>query len=135
MKNYYGVDFAEQKEKLLKSETAKVIINDVIERAEKALGKTYAALKLSEYRLFSETGDRAIFEKKYFEEMAKDNNLIKLVVKSYFLESYLGYQDMTNLGKSANSEVTVEENLISSIVTKYISDSKKDITINMSFSY
>lgn len=67
MKNYYGVDFAEQKEKLLKSETAKVIINDVIERAEKALGKTYAALKLSEYRLFSETGDRAIFEKKYFE--------------------------------------------------------------------
>ena len=75
------------------------------------------------------------FEKKYFEEMAKDNNLIKLVVKSYFLESYLGYQDMTNLGKSANSEVTVEENLISSIVTKYISDSKKDITISMSFSY
>lgn len=67
MKNYYGVDFAEQKKKLSNSKIAKVLINDVIEKAEAALGKTYDALKFSEFTLFLETGDRAIYEKKYFE--------------------------------------------------------------------
>ena len=67
MENYYGVDFAKQKEKLLNSKIAKVLINDVIERAEAALDKTYDALKFSEFTLFLENGDRAMYEKKYFE--------------------------------------------------------------------
>ena len=67
MNNYYGVNFAKQKEKLLNSKISKVLINDVIEKAESALGKIYDTLKFSEFTLFLETGDRAIYEKKYFE--------------------------------------------------------------------
>lgn len=75
------------------------------------------------------------FDKQYFTEITKEETEVKLVVKSYFLESYLGYQDMTNLSKSANSVVTIEEEKISSIVTTYLSDSGKDITIAMNFNY
>lgn len=75
------------------------------------------------------------FDKQYFTEIIKEETEVKLVVKSYFLESYLGYQDMTNLSKSANSVVTIEEEKISSIVTTYLSDSGKDITIAMNFNY
>lgn len=75
------------------------------------------------------------FDKQYFTEIIKEETEVKLVVKSYFLESYLGYQDMTNLSKSANSVVTIEEENISSIVTTYLSDSGKDITIAMNFNY
>ncbi len=67
MNNYYGIDFARQKEKLLSSEAAKVLINDVIEKADSALEKTYDALKFTEYTLFLETGDRGTYERKYFE--------------------------------------------------------------------
>lgn len=67
MKNYYGIDFDKQKEKLLRSDKAKNIINSVIEKADDALVKTYEALKMSDYMLFTKTGDRKTFEKKYFE--------------------------------------------------------------------
>lgn len=67
MKRYYGVDFEKQREKLLKSKTAKQIIDPIIEKADAALGKVYECLKMSEYMLFVETGDRTVFERKYFE--------------------------------------------------------------------
>ena len=67
MKNYYGVDPKKQREKLLNSETAKSMIESIIEKADNALEKTYEALKISEYMLFLETGNRRVFEKKYFE--------------------------------------------------------------------
>lgn len=67
MKRYYGVDFEKQREKLLKSKTAKQIIDPIIEKADAALGKVYECLKMSEYTLFIETGDRTVYERKYFE--------------------------------------------------------------------
>ena len=67
MKRYYGVDFDKQREALLKSEVAKPLINSLLEKADLALTKTYEALKMSEYMLFVETGDRTVFERKYFE--------------------------------------------------------------------
>ncbi len=67
MKTYYGVDFDKQREKLLNSEIAKPLIKALLEKADLALTKTYEALKMTEYMLFVETGDRTKFERKYFE--------------------------------------------------------------------
>ena len=67
MKNYFGIDFGKQKEALLNCDTIKPAIEDVISKADSAIGKTYPALKMSEYMLFYETGDRSIYELKYFE--------------------------------------------------------------------
>jgi len=67
MKNYYGVDIKKQREKLINSEKAKVIINGVIDNADKALGKKYEALKFSDYMMFLETGIRTQYERGYFE--------------------------------------------------------------------
>lgn len=66
MKFYYGVDFVEQRKKLLKSNTAKALTEDVIEKADMALQEEYNALKISDYMMFLENGDRAVFEKEYF---------------------------------------------------------------------
>ncbi len=67
MQKYYGVDIKKQREALLNSEAAKTLIDEILERADKAIGKSYEALKLSEYMLFFKTGDRATFEKKHME--------------------------------------------------------------------
>lgn len=67
MRRYYGVDFDAIREDLLKSEVVKPIIEDLIKKADLAIGKVYEALKMSEYMLFSETGNRTTFEKQYFE--------------------------------------------------------------------
>lgn len=66
MKRYYGVDFDKQREKLLNSDIAKPLINDLIKKADDAIKTSYEVLKMSDYCLFEKTGDR-IFEKKYFE--------------------------------------------------------------------
>lgn len=66
MKTYYGINFKEQREKLLKSNQAQLLINNVIERADNVLDEEYKALKISDYMLFIETGDRKIFERQYF---------------------------------------------------------------------
>ena len=66
MKCYYGVDLKKQREKLLKSDVAQIIIKNVIARADDALGEEYKALKISDYMLFIETGDRKTFEREYF---------------------------------------------------------------------
>lgn len=67
MKTCYGVDIEKQRELLLNSDVAQNIYQPVIEKADVALEKTYPALKMSDYMMYDETGDRAIFEKGYFE--------------------------------------------------------------------
>ena len=67
MKRYYGVDFELQREKLLKSEKARFMIDDVINGADEVLEKEYPALKISDYMLFQKNGNREIFQKGYFE--------------------------------------------------------------------
>lgn len=67
MRKSYGVDIEMQRAALLKSNVARKIYQPIIEKADKSLEKTYLALKMSEYLMFDETGDRAVFEKSYFE--------------------------------------------------------------------
>lgn len=67
MKRYYGVDFDKQREALLNSETAKPLIDELIKKADAAVDTVYEVLKMSEFCMFEETGDRRIFEKKYFQ--------------------------------------------------------------------
>ena len=75
MKNYFGVDFEKQREALLQSGVARPIIEGVIEKADKALGASYSNLKMSEFMLYYENGNRSVFEKKYYE---RRNNCVAL---------------------------------------------------------
>lgn len=65
MQKYYRVNLKEQKKRLLDSEIAKPMISEIFSLADESLTKTYEPLKLSEYNLFFETGDRQTFDKKY----------------------------------------------------------------------
>ena len=67
MSNYFGIDCDKQRERLLESKAAKPLIENTIKRADLALEKTYEPLKISDYMLHDETGDRRTFEKPYFE--------------------------------------------------------------------
>ena len=67
MKNYFGINFDKQKEAILNCSAIKHFVAEIISKADSAAGKTYPALKMSEYMLFYETGDRSTYEKKYFE--------------------------------------------------------------------
>ena len=67
MKTCYGVDIEKQRELLLKSDVAKNIYQPIIALADLALKKTYPALKMSDYLMYEETGNRDVFEKGYFE--------------------------------------------------------------------
>ena len=66
MKRYYGVDIEEQRDKLLKSTAAKNLIDEVIKVADEAVTGEYNALKISDYMLYIETGNRKTFEREYF---------------------------------------------------------------------
>ena len=66
MKRYYGVDIEEQRDKLLKSTAAKNLIDEVIKVADEAVTSEYNALKISDYMLYIETGNRKTFEREYF---------------------------------------------------------------------
>lgn len=63
MKFYYGVDPSKKREKLLKSEVAKPYIDQIIMAADEAINQDSAAFKMSEYLLFSKTGNRTVFQK------------------------------------------------------------------------
>jgi hypothetical protein len=65
--NGYGVDIKAQREKLLACDAIKDKITATVSKADEFIGKTYPALKMSEYMLFPKTGNRSIFEGKYFE--------------------------------------------------------------------
>lgn len=89
MKNYYGIDFEKKKAELLMCEAAKPIMSTVIKNADEAIKKTYAALKFSDYMLFSKTGDRKGFEKHYFER----RNDLSYVSIAYWLTEDEKYKD------------------------------------------
>lgn len=63
MTKHYGVDVEKQREKLLKSEVAKGLISNIINLADSVLDREYPALKMSDYMLCFETGDRTVYEK------------------------------------------------------------------------
>ena len=67
MKNYYGVDLKKQRTALLGCSLAKKFIDELLQKANTAADKSYPTLKMSEYMIFNETGNRSIFEKPYFE--------------------------------------------------------------------
>ena len=67
MRNYYGIDFEKKRAALLDCSAAKPIIAKVVENADKAIGKSYAALRFSDYMMFSKSGDRKGYERYYFE--------------------------------------------------------------------
>ena len=67
MKKYFDIDLEKQRQALLKSVAAKPFVEKVIKKADESLGKTYPALKMSDYMLFNENGNRIIFENTYFE--------------------------------------------------------------------
>ncbi len=67
MNTYFGIDIHKKREELLSSELAKPFADDIIAKADAALGKQYMCLKMSDYMLFEETGNRTIFERPYFE--------------------------------------------------------------------
>lgn len=72
---YLGVDVEKKREELLNSEAAKMMLETVISRADSALKKTYPALKMSEYMMFHENGNRKMFERPYFERRNDCSNL------------------------------------------------------------
>ncbi len=76
MKKCYGVDIEKQRVALKKSDVARKIYLPIIEKADKSLEKTYPALKMSEFMMFDETGDRAVFEKSYFERRRDVSSLL-----------------------------------------------------------
>ncbi|HAL62845.1 MAG TPA: hypothetical protein DCO93_00205 [Clostridiales bacterium] len=67
MNNYFGIDIEKQRAALLKSEVAKPLIDNIIKKADNAQNKEYPVIKMSEYMLFYETGNRTDFENKYYE--------------------------------------------------------------------
>ena len=67
MRKCDGVDIEKKREAILNSDVARRVYFPIIEKAEATLAKTYPALKMTEYLMFEETGDRAVFEKGYFE--------------------------------------------------------------------
>ena len=67
MKYFYGVELEEKRKKLLQCSAAKGLTESIIKKADAAIKKEYKALKMSDYMLFIETGDRSTFESGYFE--------------------------------------------------------------------
>ncbi|MBQ1947306.1 MAG: heparinase II/III family protein [Clostridia bacterium] len=66
MKHYYGVDPEVKKEKLKNSEALKPFLEDIIAQADTAICEDSIAFKMSEYMMFFDSGNRNIYEKKYF---------------------------------------------------------------------
>lgn len=76
MKFYYGVNPAEKREKLLYSKAVKPIVDNIIDIADKVINKEQPALRMSEYMLFFQNGNRDIFEGKYFSRRRDCNHLM-----------------------------------------------------------
>lgn len=70
-KLYYGVDLEKQREALLKSENVKIIVDDILKKAEKAKDKKYEVLPMSLYDTQYLGGNRRSFEYPWFER--RDN--------------------------------------------------------------
>ena len=103
MKTCYGVDIEKQRELLLKSDVAKNIYKPIIALADLALDKTYPALKMSEYMMYEETGDRAVFEKSYFE---RRRDASYLLVAYWLTENEKYYKPLLDLVCMISDEFT-----------------------------
>ena len=73
---YYGVNPSEKRVKLMKSQAAKPFTDGIIKDADEAVGKDFPALKMSDYTMFYENGNRIIFEKGYFQKRRKCSNIM-----------------------------------------------------------
>ena len=94
MSHYFGIDCDKQREKLLNSEAAKPLIENTIKRANLSLEKTYEHLKMSDYMLHDETGNRKIFEKPYFE---RRNDCSHVAIAYWLTEDEKYFKHLTNL--------------------------------------
>ena len=66
-KLYYGVDLEKQREALIKSDKVKYKVDDIINKAEKALNTQYEVLPMSLYDAPHRGGNRRDFEDPWFE--------------------------------------------------------------------
>ena len=66
MDTYMGVNLSAQREKLLKCETAKPVIDEIIKNADDAVSREYPPLLYNEYMIYNENGSRIEYEQKYF---------------------------------------------------------------------
>lgn len=76
MKSYYIENVSLKRKKLLKSNAAKPFIDSIILEADVAITEACPALKMSEYMLYFENGNRRIFEKEYFARRKKCTNIM-----------------------------------------------------------
>lgn len=67
-KFYYGFDLNKKREKLLKNQNMQKPIDRIISLADDALNADYEPFKASDYQLFMTTGNRRIFEDKYYQK-------------------------------------------------------------------
>ena len=94
MKFYYGVDPAEKREKLMKSKAAKCMIDEIISSADKAMSEDSIAFKMSDYMLYHKTGNRTVFENKYFGRRRKCSDIMLaywLTQDEKYLEPLIDY--------------------------------------------
>ncbi len=97
MKFYYGVNPAEKREQLLKSDAIKPFLDEMIASADMAISAENPAFKMSEYLLFYQNGNRSVYEKGYFERRRRCGNLAFALWltedKKYLvpLTDYIGY--------------------------------------------
>ena len=79
------------------SQKAKHLIDDVVQKADEAITKTYAILTTSDYMLFNENGNRSKYERPYFERrndcsyvsvaywLTEDEKYVKLLIDLIFM--------------------------------------------------
>jgi len=88
MFDFYGVNIAEKREALKRSEVFRRYMDEIISAADEAVEKCVPALKMTEYSMFCENGNRRVFEKPYFER----RNNCNAIMEAYWLtgnEKYL----------------------------------------------
>jgi len=71
MKYTYAEDISLQRERLLKSESAKPFLDRILAAADEAIAQPSTAFKMSEYLLFYKTGDRKKFYSGYLDRRQK----------------------------------------------------------------
>ena len=81
MRDYYGIDFKTQKEKILNCKAYKPLINQIVSRADKALETQYNIDKISKYMEYYTTGHRR--DEEYFN---RRNNAMALAIAYYLFE-------------------------------------------------
>lgn len=89
MKLYYGVDPSMKREALISNKKIRPFIDDILDSAEKAIKEDSYAFRITEYNIYFKTGNRLIFEKKYF---GRRRNCYNIMV-AYWLTQNEKYQE------------------------------------------